>query len=255
MTHTARIHLPDGRQLNYEIRSSARAKRVRLKMTARDGLTVTAPKGLSKRRVVELVAGKRDWIAAHLKQFDAVRHLLGEETTAGPQAFDLPALTESWRVEYQETKGKSVGARTHRPSRVLVYGAVGDDERCTAALRRWLARHAKETLGPWLESLSAETGLKFSRLTIKSQRTRWGSCSSEGAISLNCKLLFLPAELVRYVLMHELFHTLERNHNNRFWTHLRQFEPKTDALHGGMRDTWKQIPAWAHLARSRREGV
>lgn len=241
-----RIELLEGRHLDYEIRLSAKARSLRLKMTARDGLTVIAPKSLSKHQVTELVAGKRDWIMSRLTQFDEVRHLLGEPNTARPQAFDLPALAESWRVEYQETKGKTVGARTDQPGRVVVYGAVADHERCKAALRRWLARRAKETLEPWLEYLSTETGLKFTHLNIKSQRTRWGSCSANGVISLNCKLLFLPRDMVRYVLVHELCHLLERNHSNRFWTHLRQFEPETESMHGQMRDAWKRIPTWAH---------
>lgn len=254
MMQSARIQLPDGRQLDYEIRSSSKAKNLRLKITARDGMTVIAPKGLSEQQIVELVTGKRDWIAARLTQFDEVRHLIGQTRAARPQAFDLPALAESWIVEYQKTQSQTVGARTDQPGRVIVYGVVDDDERCKSALRRWLARRAKENLGSWLDAISAETTLRFKHLTIKSQRTRWGSCSANGVISLNCKLLFLRRELVRYVLVHELCHTFERNHSIRFWTYLRQFEPKTDALHGQMRDAWKQIPSWAHPIKTNREG-
>lgn len=255
MTRIARIDLPNGRQLDYEIRSAAKAKTLRLKMTARDGLTVIAPKGLSEERIVELVTGKREWIAARLDQFDEVRHLLGTQVSVRPEAFDLPALAESWRVEYRQTKGKTVAACTDRQGRVLVYGAVSEAERCKVALRRWLARRAKESLVPWLKTMSADTGLKFSRIAIKNQRTRWGSCSADNAISLNAKLLFLSPALVRYVLMHELCHTLERNHTSRFWTHLRQFEPQTDLLHGQMRDAWKRVPAWAHPVQGGKEGI
>jgi predicted metal-dependent hydrolase len=175
------IDLPDGRQLDYEIRTTAKARSLRLKMTARDGLTVIAPQSLNERRITELVTEKRDWILAKLNQFDEVRHLLGEPNTAArPQAFDLPALAESWRVEYQVTKSKTVGARTDHPGRVVVYGAVSDNERCKSALRRWLARRAKEALVPWLKSLSADSGLKFNNISVKNQRTRWGSCSADG---------------------------------------------------------------------------
>ncbi len=255
MSRLAYIALPDGRQLNYEIRPSSKARSLRLKMTARDGLTVIVPKGLNERRVVELVSGKRDWIAAKLNHFDEVRHLLADKGSARPEAFNLPALAESWQVEYRTTRGRTVGARTDQQSRILVYGAVADNERCKAALRRWLARRAKETLMPWLGALAAENGLRFSRVIIKNQRTRWGSCSADDVISLNAKLLFLPPDLVRYVLMHELCHTLERNHTNRFWTLLRQFEPQTDLLHSRMRDAWKQVPAWAHPVQVGKEGV
>jgi predicted metal-dependent hydrolase len=255
MSRHAYIDLPDGRRLDYEIRSSAKTRSLRLKMTAREGLTVIVPKGINERRVVELVSGKQDWIAAKLNQFDEVRHLLANKASVRPEAFGLPALAESWQVEYRTTRGRTVGARTDQQSRILVYGAVTDDERCKAALRRWLTRRAKETLIPWLGSLVAENGLRFSRVIIKNQRTRWGSCSANDVISLNAKLLFLSPDLVRYVLMHELCHTLERNHTNRFWTLLRQFEPQTDLLHGRMRDAWKQVPAWAHPVQTGREGV
>ena len=255
MRRHAHIALPDGRQLDYEIRTSAKARSLRLKMTAREGLTMIAPRGLDEWQVVELVAGKLDWIAAKLDQFEEVRHLLDDKASARPEAFDLPALAENWRVEYRTTRSRTVGARIDRHGRVLVYGAMSEDERCKAALRRWLARRAKESLTPWLESTAADNGLRFMRVIVKNQRTRWGSCSADGVISLNAKLLFLPPKLVRYVLMHELCHTLERNHTSRFWSHLRQFEPQTDLLHGQIRDAWKQVPAWAHPVQVGRQGV
>jgi len=240
------IELPDGRQLFFEIRSSTKTQSVRLKMTARGGLRVTAPKRLSRRQVVDLVNTKRDWIASKLAQFDEVRHLLNDENPTCPESFNLAALGESWRVEYKQTRAKTVSARADIQGRLLVYGAVDSSERCNAAIRRWLARRAKQTLIPRLQSLANELDLTFSQSIIRNQRTRWGSCSTSGVISLNAKLLFLMPELVRYVLIHELFHTLESNHSNRFWAHLRHFEPNTSLLHGRMRDAWKQIPGWAH---------
>ena len=197
MTRATHLDLADGRRLEYAVKESSRAKSVRLKMTLREGLTVTVPKRMSLRRIQDLVTGKRDWIAAQLAKFDAVRHLRGEPETARPEAFDLPSLAETWRIEYLPTGGATVGARTDRHGRVVVKGAVEDHERSQAALRRWLARRAKAAFEPWLRSLAAETGLNFSCLKIKNQRTRWGSCSVHGVITLNCKLLFLPKELVR----------------------------------------------------------
>ncbi len=240
-----RLDLPDGRSLEFEIRPSGKARSLRLKLSARDGLVVTAPQGLDRRRLLELVAGKAEWIAGRLSEFDAVRHLMDAAPAARPQAFDLPALAQSWRIEYKATRSRTVGARIDQPGRILVAGAVDDIEACHAALRRWLARHATTALAPWLKNLAEQTGLRYADLAIKNQRTRWGSCSKSGRISLNCKLLFLPRELVRYVMLHELCHLLEANHSERFWMHLRQFESATDLLHGRMRDAWKHVPAWA----------
>lgn len=239
------LDLPDGRGIDFPIRSSGRARSLRLKITARDGLVVTAPMGIGREQVLELVAGKAGWIAERLSQFDAVRDLIGQGIPVHPQSFDLSALAESWQVEYRETRGRAVGARTDRPGRIIVSGAVADPGACQAALRRWLARRARDVLAPWLDLVAQDTGLKYSRLTVKNQRTRWGSCGAQGHISLNCKLLFLSRDQVRYVMIHELCHILQPNHSSRYWTLLRQFEPAADRLHGSMREAWKSIPAWA----------
>jgi predicted metal-dependent hydrolase len=208
-----------------------------------EGLTVSEPAWLSILRIKDVVAGKGEWIAAHLARLEAARRLAG--------TIALPALAENWQVRYRQSSSETVAARTIGPGTILVSGALDDDARCKAALRRWLARRAKEALGPLLQTLAAETGLRFSRLTVKNQRSRWGSCSPDNGISLSCKLLFLPADLARYVLLHELCHTREHNHTARYWSLLRQHEPEASALHQRIRAAWRHIPFWAHPVRGR----
>jgi hypothetical protein len=77
-------------------------------------------------------------------------------------------------------------------------------EVCQAPLRRWLAGHAKVALSTWLANVAQQTGLGYTDLAVKNQRTRWGSCTVHGRMSLNCKLLFLPRELFRYVIAWKL---------------------------------------------------
>jgi len=239
------LELPDGRLIEFEIRYSIRARSARLRLGAREGLVVVVPAGLQRERVNQIVASKRDWIATKLDDIDALRHLIPAVAPARPQAFDLPALAETWRVEYREVRRASVGAKTDQPGRVVVFGAISDVNACHAALRRWLARRAAEALPPWLERIAAQCGLQPAAVAIKNQRTRWGSCASSGRISLNCKLLFLPRELVRYVMVHELCHLVEPNHSHRFWTRVHALDRQADVNHGQMRDAWTRVPAWA----------
>lgn len=239
------LELPDGRLIEFEIRYSIRARSARLRLGAREGLVVVVPAGLQRERVNQLVASKRDWIATKLDDIEAIRHLIPTVAPARPQAFDLPALAETWRVEYREMRRASVGAKTDQPGRVVVFGAISDVNACHAALRRWLARRAAEALPPWLERIAAQCGLQPAAVAIKNQRTRWGSCASSGRISLNCKLLFLPRELVRYVMVHELCHLVEPNHSHRFWTRVHALDRQSDVNHGQMRDAWTRVPAWA----------
>ena len=143
-------------------------------------------------------------------------------------------------------------ARAVEPGRIVVSGAIDDVAACQAALRRWLARHAASALAPWLAALAGQVGLRYTHLSIRSQRARWGSCSIDGRISLNCKLLFLPRALASYVMVHELCHLLEANHSHRFWAHVRRLEPASDALRRQMRHAWRLVPAW--IERSEPEG-
>jgi predicted metal-dependent hydrolase len=242
---TALLELADGRRLPYRVTVSPRSRCVRLRLNARSGLVVVVPRGFDHSRLDAIVRGKRDWVARHLKRFDEVRHLLATQASiAPPQSFDLPALGESWRVEYRKTPSTTVSVRADQPGRLLVAGAVEDVAACRAALHRWLARRGREALAPWLARLADETGLKFSEVRIKGQRTRWGSCTAKGVVSLNYKLLFLPREWARYVLVHELCHTRELNHSARFWRLVHRWEPNATEIRGRLREAWKWLPAW-----------
>ena len=85
--------------------------------------------------------------------------------------------------------------------------ATNDVDAYQTALKEWLTDKAEERLIPWLKRISDEIGLSYSAVLIRQRQTRWGSCSARRLISLNARLLFLPPELVTYVLVHELCHT------------------------------------------------
>jgi predicted metal-dependent hydrolase len=112
------------------------------------------------------------------------------------------------------------------------------------ALRRWAGRHAAQTLIPWLHELSRELALPFAEARIRGQRARWGSCSAQRVIHLNYKLLFLPRAAARYVLVHELCHTREMNHSQRFKDLVHRHAPDWRAAHAVIREAWKYVPAW-----------
>ncbi|MBI4187961.1 MAG: M48 family metallopeptidase [Chloroflexi bacterium] len=89
---------------------------------------------------------------------------------------------------------------------------------------------AKETLTSRIKQLAAEHGFSYNKVSVRRQRTRWGSCSHRNNISLNMKLVRLPNELMDYVILHELVHTRIRNHSQKFWAELDKYVGKARVI-------------------------
>ena len=95
----------------------------------------------------------------------------------------------------------------------------------TTEMQKWMHKtltqaitcRAKEMLPERLNKLAIEKGFTYNNCTVRNAHTRWGSCNTKGNISLSIYLILLPDELIDYVLLHELCHTVEMNHGNRFW--------------------------------------
>jgi predicted metal-dependent hydrolase len=104
----------------------------------------------------------------------------------------------------------------------------GRDLSSQADLSRWYRRFARENLAARVRELSAEHRLPYNRLFIRSQRTKWGTCSTKGNISLNWRLILAPKNVRDYVVLHELMHTKVLNHGQRFWVLLRAIFPGCD---------------------------
>lgn len=157
-----------------------------------------------------------------------------------PGTLHLAATGEQWQLEYLEGKRSRVAA---------VEGVLNvysqNDEGAREALLRWLTRCAVEVLTPWLHNVSDELGLPFTRTVIRAQKTRWGSCSSSGTISINRALLFMPPGTVRYLFIHELCHTKEMNHSPRYWRMVAEYMPDYQQHEAILNDGIRQLPRWA----------
>ena len=81
-----------------------------------------------------------------------------------------------------------------------------------------------------LKQLADQHGFQYERVTIRSQKTKWGSCSGKANINLNCKLAELPPNMIDYVILHELVHLKHRNHSKEFWAELDQYVPNAKAV-------------------------
>jgi predicted metal-dependent hydrolase len=239
------LPLQKGGFVDYRIRVSPRARNVRLLISPRDGLVVVAPPHFDLNRIPALVENRRGWIEGHLRRFvDMPRIQEAAPVLILPDVIELPSLGELWRVRYNPRNASFIGIVSEAPGELSVYGAVHHKPACRQVLINWLKNRTREEICPWLVKLAAEHGFKFRESTVRGQKTRWGSCSSRGTISLSYKLLFLERDWVRCVLLHELCHTVFMDHSPQFHGLLNSIEPKCRQIDKEMREGWKRIPLW-----------
>ena len=228
------------------LRISGRARRVRIEISPRDGVVLVVPARMRPETAREFLRQKQGWIETAWTKM-GMRLATREPATesAGlPATIELRALGETWTVEECGLRNGRVGWETDVAARTLRVAAA-DAESVRRVLTLWLVAHAKSALTPWLARVADECGLHNRACAVRLMSSRWGSCSPDGRICLNAKLLFLPPEQVRYVMVHELCHTLHLNHSVRFWDEVERLEPYAFALRRKLHHASRHIPGWA----------
>jgi len=228
--------------LPYRVRESARARRVTLRVGPRRGVEVVVPRGFDPALVPDIVAARRDWLEQQVARLEAQGW--SPERPARPETLELRALTRSVRLDTAHAPHKTPTLTLAGPDRLLLSGDLDLEDACRDKVLAWLKNEARLTLTPWLRDLSARTGLNFDRVRIRAQKSRWGSCSVRGTVSLNCSLLFLPRPLARHVLLHELAHVRHMDHSANFHALLAELDPEARAHDGALSAAWRYVPRW-----------
>lgn len=236
--------MPDEALPHYQVRVSSRARRVRLVVSAREGLTIVVPRRFTG-DTDAIVRDRLAWVERALGKVAEKRAVFaaGAEGLL-PDTVRFAMTGEVWRVEYRTTVSASVRVLEDGPQ-LVVSGAVDDADACLAALSRWLDRSARERLIELLEAVAGDTRIAYARGRVARQRTRWGSCSARGTVSLNRNLVFVPAHLARSVVLHELAHTMVMDHSPAFWQTLERYDRDALAHRRELRGAGAHVPPWA----------
>lgn len=231
---------------SHKVRVHPRARHVLLRVTDDQGLVITVPPRFDRRRLPAIIEEKRPWIRrTHEEMVEQRRRMGFDPAGVLPRLLHLRAIDQVWTIETEPSSAPGVQL-IRLPGRhtVRLSGSVDDKHLYREVLRRWVRSVAQVRLVRWLERVSTEIALPFSKATVRSQKSRWGSCSTGGRISLNCKLLFVPPRLVRYLFVHELVHTRHMNHSRRYWTRVESIEPACTRLDKQLKDAWAYVPPW-----------
>jgi len=208
--------LVGGRRVPLVLARNPRARRYILRLRADGAARVTIPRGGSEEEARRFVAGHHAWLERQLLR-QAARPARTRTWLAGSEIFLRGALVRL------APGASGAGPEIHFGGEVLrVPDASGD---LRPALERHLWRLAVRELPPRVLELAAAQGLVVRRVTVRNQRSRWGSCSRRGTLSLNWRLIQTPAFVRDYILLHELMHLREMNHSARFWAEVERVCP------------------------------
>jgi predicted metal-dependent hydrolase len=216
----------------------ARNRSIRLSVTAA-GVRVSMPRWTPFSAGIDFAHHNADWIVQELTQRRTTPLESGQ------------AVGKVHYVRFEQVLGGQ--AATSRVTRTEVVIRLQPGERsndpvvqlrAAKAAARALKREAESLLPPRLAALSARHGLPYTNVAVKSLKRRWGSCNTQGEITLNFYLMELPWKYIDYVLCHELTHTKHMNHGPGFWHLLTSLSPDARALSKQLRSHQPEIGSW-----------
>ncbi|MDH5229975.1 MAG: M48 family metallopeptidase [Gammaproteobacteria bacterium] len=221
---------------DYHISHSKRAKRIQIHVDAAGQVKLVVPKRCHIEQAQQLLIKNQAWVLRRQQIAKANRILDPALDLMQPKEIRLLAIGENWSVNYSQ----------HFNSDFTTYTlSLNKDSNTNQQLITWLKLHAKNVLNPWLNDVSQRLDISYNRLSIRQQRSRWGSCSQLGNINLNCNLLFLPKSMVEYLLIHELCHRQHMNHSKSYWALVKHFEPNYKILDRQLTHANRFVPLWA----------
>lgn len=203
-----------------------------MQVSAQGEVEVVAPRRASRREVERFVRAEQGWIDRALRRLEP--QLAEVRARRLVDGGELPYLGQPHRLRF----GGRPSARpriARGASRIAVVGAPAGEPERRALLERWFRREARTHLQALVAERSREHGLRPGRLQIRDQRTRWGSCSPAGDISLNWRLILAPEPVGLYVVEHELAHMVVADHSSDFWSLLAEWMPTYEAARRWLR--------------------
>jgi hypothetical protein len=219
----------------FAVRISPRARRLTARVHVGGRVEIVVPVGVNAHTVRDFVQRFTPWID---RKVAAMRSFAAPSEPV-PATVEFALTQEIFAVDWRREPKHGIKQTSDR-----IVVRAPDERGARALLQRWLKRAAYERLAPRLLQLAGDLNYSVARVSIRCQRTRWGSCSTRGTVSLNCSLLFLTLEVVRYLFIHELAHTKHMNHSANFWRLVEKIEPDYRRLDRELLAGWRTVPAW-----------
>jgi len=219
--------MPETSPFEWSVRRSDRARRVRVRVDPRDGaVEVVLPRRAPLREAERAVEQLGGWIAR--RRAEVAR----SQARVAARGGTVPYLGATLTLVGEEGRTRAV----RWGDELLVPNAEIGSAVMREALEKWYRKQARIEITPRLDAAAAAVGRTYSKLSIRDQKTRWGSCSSTGAMSFNWRLLLAPDVVLEYVVRHEAAHLAVMDHSPRFWALMAALMPGYETPRRWLRD-------------------
>lgn len=208
-------------EIAFRVQRRRGMRHLRVVVDESNQVVLKVPHGVAEHRAVEFLKSQGDWIVKIMRSAPPAV-LLEEYLSDHPR---LSALGRSIALETLSTPDTAYCAWDLEAGTCTI--ALNNAWSTEPQLVKSLRLFAKAAIPPRVEEIARNYDLKVNRITVRDQRTRWGSCSARRAISLNWRLILLPPDLHDYIILHELAHLTHLNHSKRYWNLLQQYDAES----------------------------
>lgn len=182
------------KQISVNIRKEKKVRNLSLRIVSNEELSMVVPVLMTEKYCFDFIERKKNWIIKNLRKFDLDQEefFLGEKLTV--------KIDDTMKGNFNYNSAEKI---------LVIKEKSGYD--------LFIYEYAKKYLPDYIRKVAQKNSFTINRISIRKQKTRWGSCSAGKNISINYKLLKYSPDIINYVIFHELCHTIEMNHSFRFW--------------------------------------
>ncbi len=190
-----------------------KSKSIKISVKPDKSVLVSFPYFVSQKKAADFLLQHEELIEQHQKK---------TETNKSPLEEGFLTKTKMYTVVLQ--KGSKTGIKDIKDEKITIFAENFDSEETRNIVEGIMTEiyrfEAQQILPQRLEKLAQKHGFRYNKVTVRNNKTNWGSCSSKNNISLNLQMMKLTDELIDYILLHELVHTEIKNHGEKFWKKL-----------------------------------
>lgn len=209
-------------------------KTLSIEVEAPNTITIIAPLGTSEQGILEVVKPKSKWIVQKLFEIKEVQYLKTNKQYVNGESFTY--LGRKYSLQFIHDENITFPEVKLLRGKLVAYANNKDEESIKKAIKNWYKEKAKVKIQERINYYQDYFKIKPSKVLIKEQQKRWGSCTSKGELLFNWKCIMTPSPILDYIIVHEMCHLVHLNHSKEFWQLLKRVLPDYEERKGSLKN-------------------